>query len=194
VAESDLPEPSGPDPPAGFRSYTPAPDARFGFVARGLAGGWLLAVIGLGALVWLNQDHYSIGAVAVVALLTTVAHELVHAVVGWVLGLELTAGFDIAGLDTGPYILPYGDFQTRRESALLAAAPTLVLTPVFLLLIVIGGAAVALAALAGLLVNTLGAVADLRLVVTTLGLPSGALAYPTAEGEMRYYRDSRSNP
>jgi hypothetical protein len=187
VAESDLPESSEPDPPAGFHPYTPAPDARFGFVARGLAGGWLLAVIGLGALVWLNQDHYSIGAVAVVALLTTVAHELVHAVVGWLLGLELTAGFDIAGLDTGPYILPYGDFQTRRESALLAAAPTLVLTPVLLLLIGVGGTTSALAALVALFVNTLGAVADLRLVVTALGLPSGALAYPAADGEFHFY-------
>jgi hypothetical protein len=185
---------SGSDPPTGFRSYTPVSDAPFGFVACGLAGGWLLAVIGLGALMWLNQDHYSIGAVAVVALVTTVAHELVHAVVGWMLGLELTAGFDIAGLDTGPYILPYGGFQTRGESALLATAPTLVLTPAFLLVIAIGGTAVALAALAGLFVNTLGAVADLRLVATTLRLPSGTLAYPTAEGEMRYYRNCRRNP
>jgi hypothetical protein len=41
----------------------------------------------------------------------------------------------------------------------------------------------ALAVLAVLFVNTVGAVADLRLVVTALGLPSGALAYPTADGE-----------
>ena len=187
MVESDLRESSGPDPPAGFHPHTPAPDAPFGFVARGLAGGWLLAVIGLGALVWLNQDHYSIGAVAVVALVTTVAHELVHAVVGRLLGLELTAGFDIAGLDTGPYILPYGGFQTRVESALLAAAPTLVLAPVLLLLIGVGGTASVLAALAALFVNTLGAVADLRLVVTALGLPSGALAYPAADGEFHFY-------
>ncbi|WP_435078980.1 DUF3267 domain-containing protein [Halococcus sp. AFM35] len=180
-------ESSGPDPPAGFHPYTPAPDTPFGFVARGLAGGWLLAVIGLGALVWLNQDHYSIGAVAVVALVTTVVHELVHAAVGWLLGLELTAGFDIAGLETGPYILTYGEFQTRRESALLAAAPTLVLAPVFVLLMVVGSTATALAALAALFVNTLGAVGDLRVVVTTLQLPPDALEYHTSSGEVRYY-------
>ena len=177
-------ESSGPDPPAGFHPYTPVPDASFGFVARGLAGGWLLAVIGLGALVWLNQDHYSIGAVAVVALVTTVVHELVHATVGWLFCLELTAGFDIAGLETGPYILAYGEFQTRRESVLLAAAPTLVLTPVLVLLAVVGGTAMALAAL---FVNTLGAVADLRVVLTALRLPAGTLEYHTSGSEIRYY-------
>jgi hypothetical protein len=179
-------ESSGPDPPAGFHPYTPAPDASFGFVARGLAGGWLLAVVVLGGLVWLHQDHYSV-SVVVVVLVMTVIHELVHAAVGWLLGLELTAGFDIAGLETGPYILTYGEFQTRRESALLAAAPTLVLTPVLLLLAVVGGTAMALAALAALFVNTLGAVADLRVVLTALRLPAGTLEYHTSGGEIRYY-------
>lgn len=179
-----------PNLPAGYKRYTPDPDAPFGLSARALASGWLLAVIVLGALVWLHQDHYSFGVVGVVVV-TIGVHEAVHAVVGWMLGLELTAGFDVAGLETGPYILPYGDFQTRHESALLAAAPTLVLTPVFLLLTAVGGTATALAALAGLFVNTLGAVGDLRVVVTALQLPAGALEYHTAEGEIRYYAPAK---
>lgn len=85
-----------------------------------------------------------------------------------------------------------GSFQTRRESALLAAAPMLVLTPASLLLMVVGSTASALAALAALFVNTLGAVADLRLVVTALGLPSGALAYPAADGEFYFYAPARA--
>jgi hypothetical protein len=175
-------EDTAPAPPTGYRPYTLDPDRSLGMVARVLAAGWLLAVGVLGGLVWVNHDRYTVFGVVVVV--TIVVHEAVHAVVGWMLGLELTAGFDIAGLETGPYILPYGDFQTRRESVLLAAAPTLVLTPLLLLVIGVGGTASALAAL---FVNTLGAVADLRVVVTALQIPSGALEYHTADGEIRYY-------
>ena len=182
-----------PDPPTGYHLHIPEPPTSFGIAARALAGGWLLAIAVFGALVWFNQDHYTLGVLGVV-FVTTVAHEIVHAVVGWLLGLELTAGFDIDGLASGPYILPYGEFQTRRESALLAAAPTLVLSPVLVLLVVVGGTATTLAALAALFVNTLGAVADLRVVVTALQLPPDALEYHTAEGEVRYYVSANECP
>ena len=176
-----------PDPPPDYRPYTPDPDPSIEMFARVLAVGWLLAVVVLGVLVWLNHEHYTAFGVVSIVLVTAVVHELLHAVVGWALGLQVSSGIEFDGLATGPYILPHGGFQTRRESALLAAAPTLVLTPVFLLVVVVGGTGLALAALAALFVNTLGAVFDLRPVVTTLRLPAGALEYHTAEGEIQYY-------
>ena len=179
-----------PDPPTGYRACSLDPDPSIGVFARGLATGWLVAVVVLVVLVWLNQEHYTALGVVGVVLVTAGVHEAIHAVVCRALGLRVTGGVVLDGLETGPYILPYGGFQTRRESALLAAAPTLVLTPVLVLLVVAGGTTVALAALAVLFFNTLGAVFDLRAVVTVLRLPTDALAYPTVDGEIRYYAPS----
>jgi hypothetical protein len=180
-------EDTAPAPPTGYRPYMLDPDPSPGMVARVLAAGWVLAVVVLGGLVWLSHEQYTALGVVGVVLVTTVVHEAVHAVVGWMLGLELTAGVEFDGLASGPYVLPYGSFQTRRETALLAAAPTLVLSPVLLLLVVVGGTATVLAALAALFLNTVGAVFDLRAVMTTLRLPAGALTYPAADGELHFY-------
>lgn len=176
-----------PDPPPDYRAYTPDPDPSIEMFARVLAVGWLLAVVALGALVWFNHDHYTALSVAGIVLVTAVIHELLHAAVARALGLQVSGGFEFDGLASGPYILPYGGFQTRRESVQVAAAPTLVLTPIFLLLVVVGGAALALTALVGLFANTIGAVFDLRAVVTAIQLPAGALEYHTAEGEIQYF-------
>lgn len=175
-----------PNPPTGYRAYSLDSDPSIGIFARAVAVGWVLAVVVLGGLVFLHHEQYGVGVVGVV-LVTVVVHELIHAAAGRFLGLQVAAGFDVGGLESGPYILPYGEFQTRRESALLAAAPTLVFTPVFVLLAVVGGTAVALAALAALFINTIGAVFDLRALLTALRLPAGALAYPAADGELHFY-------
>lgn len=178
---------SSPVPLTGYQRYRLDSDSSLGVVARVLAAGWVLAVAVLLGLVWLSHDHYTAVGVLAVVLVTTVVHEAVHAVVGWMLGLEVTAGIEFDGLATGPYILAHGAFQTRRETVLLTAAPTVVLTPALVLLGVVGGTATAFAALLALFWNTFGAVFDLRAVVTAARLPAGVLAYSTADGETRYF-------
>jgi hypothetical protein len=175
-----------PAPPDGYQRYRLDSEPSIGIFARAVAAGWVLAVVVLGGLVFLYHERYGVGVVGVV-LVTVVVHEVIHAAAGRLFGLQVTAGFDVGGLESGPYILPHGGFQTRRESALMAAAPTLVLAPVFVLLAVVGGTTVALAALAALFINTIGAVFDLRAVMTAFRLPGGALAYPAADGEMHFY-------
>lgn len=176
-----------PASPPGYQRYRLDADPSIGVVAWVLAVGWLLAVVVLAVLVVLNYEHYTAVGVIAIILVTAGVHEALHAVVGRAFGLQVAGGFEFDGLASGPYILSHGEFQTRRESALMAAAPTLVLTPVFLLVGVVGAPALSLVALMGLFVNTLGAVFDLRAVVTTLRLPADTLEYHTVDGEVHYY-------
>jgi len=174
-----------PAPPVGYRIFTPPSNPSLGPLARLLVTGWVLTVLVLGGALWRYHGPYL--PIFAAALVVVVVHELIHAAAGWAIGMRITAGVDFDGLETGPYILPYGDFQTRRESVLLAAAPSLVLTPVLLLIAVVGGTATMFAALAALFANMLGAVSDFQTVVTTLQTPTGTLTYPARDGEVWYF-------
>jgi hypothetical protein len=175
-----------PDPPTGYQLYNPDQDPSLGTGARVVLTGWVVAVVVILVFIWLNHERFSLRLLWIF-LATVLVHEGIHAIVGYLLGLRVRLMIEVDGVLSGPAILAYGDFLTCYESVLLSAAPILVVSPICLLLMVVGNPTVVLAALGAMFVNTVGAVGDVGQILDSLTLPSNTLEYYTSEDDVKYY-------
>lgn len=157
-------------------------------------------VAGLGWLIWhvmgrpeTTSIEFGVGDLfAVLAGMfgTIVVHELIHAVVARGLGYRVVFGFKWQLL--APYVAALGQFITRRDNLLIALAPLVILTPVLLLLLGVPVRWVAVAAGAGFVMNTSGAVGDLYLAWRLWRLPRQTLLYDVSIDRMFLFLPAES--
>ena len=115
------------------------------------------------------------GVFVAVVIGVPVVHELVHGTVYRLLGYEVRYG--VAPSVGGFYVAAPGRFQPQRVVLAVGLAPLVVLTPIGLLLVAVGGPITQAIAYLGLVLNTSGAVGDLYLVARLRGLPRETLLY-----------------
>ncbi len=121
-----------------------------------------------------------LGVVDVLALLATIVatvllHELVHGLSYRALGYRVSYGVSLRLV--AAYAAAFGQWQRRNHNLLVALAPLLVMTPLLLLLITLGGSTAARLGFAALLFNSAGAVGDLYLAYRLLRAPAATLLY-----------------
>lgn len=127
----------------------------------------------------LVPDLLLLGGVFVVVVVgVPLGHELVHGTVYRLFGYEVSYG--VAPAVGGFYVAAFGQFQTRRANLVVALAPLVVLTPVGVVLLAVGGPVVQATAYLGLVLNTAGAVGDLYLASVLARAPPGTLMYEGA--------------
>ncbi|HEU4325022.1 MAG TPA: DUF3267 domain-containing protein [Roseiflexaceae bacterium] len=178
------PEAVPPVPPAGYgvplRFRYPVAALQVASVLLLLVAAPLLAL--LAAL--LRGDMAAIppvlGLVDVLVLLATIIatvllHELVHGLAYRVLGYRVSYGVSLRLV--AAYAAAFGQWQRRDHNLLVALAPLLVMTPLLLLLVALGGPTTARLAFAALLFNSAGAVGDLYLAYRLLRAPAATLLY-----------------
>jgi hypothetical protein len=130
-----------------------------------------------------------IGEVLTVIAIFAVAHESLHALAGRWLGLRTKFAFEYRNpLSWSPQVLTYGGFQSSRESLVISLVPLVVLTPVSIVVLVVGQqfwviAAAALVTLA----NSAGSIGDLASAALFWHLPDGELIYHDREERRQYY-------
>lgn len=134
---------------------------------------------------WAGYIGWVVGTFAVLL----VGHEALHALVGRWVGLRTTFRFQYAHpLSWSPEILTHGEFQSRGESLAISLAPLVVLTPVSIVVLVVGQPLWLVASAAVIaLGNAAGAVGDLASAWLLWNLPDGELVYHDSEGRRQYY-------
>jgi hypothetical protein len=115
------------------------------------------------------------GVFVVVVVGVPLGHELVHGAVYRLFGYEVSYG--VAPAVGGFYVAAFGQFQTRQANLVVALAPLVVLTPVGLAGLAVGGPVVQAVAYLGLVLNTAGAVGDLYLASVLARASPGTLMY-----------------
>lgn len=108
-------------------------------------------------------------------LVTVVVHEWVHGLAYWLLGYKVTFGANL--LLFAAYAAAFGQWQKRNHNLIVALAPLVVLTPLLVGVLAVGGETAVFIALIALLFNTSGAVGDLYLTARLLRLPPTAYLY-----------------
>lgn len=112
-----------------------------------------------------------LGAIAVV----TAVHELVHGAAYRLLGYDVTYG---TALHLGAfYVAAFDQFQTRRDSLLVALAPLVALTLALAPLLAAPAPRIAAAAYVGIVFNAAGSAGDLYLAWRLRRDPPGTLYY-----------------
>ena len=182
-----------PTPPPGYRA-----PLRFRYPTMALqAAAIALLVLAAPLLVWLSYALRGdtavvppVGTLSVILALlgaivvTVVVHEWVHGLAYQALGYKVSYG---VSLHLGAaYAGAFGQWQRRGHNLLVALAPLLVLSPLLLLAVALGGPRVAQLAFAALLFNISGAVGDLYLAYRLLRMPPAALLYDADPKTMWY--------
>jgi hypothetical protein len=183
-------EESAPSPPDGYRRYDPEkemgkwPRSDFFDIVAIL---WPIAFL---ILIGVSYTSAQIGRFLIILVLGIVAmaiHEGLHVIAGWLFGLEVTGGINFKHLS--PYVLTYGGFQSRLQTAVISMAPLVVITT-FCVVVVF--------ALALLdrplfdvvtfgLINIVLAYYDLLDLRFTMNLPEGAKEYHRQGHDVAYY-------
>ncbi|GAB4207498.1 MAG: hypothetical protein OHK0022_35850 [Roseiflexaceae bacterium] len=116
-----------------------------------------------------------VGLLLATIVVTVLVHELVHGLAYQALGYRVSYGVSLRLV--AAYAAAFGQWQRRNHNLLVALAPLLVMTPLLLLLIVLGSPAMARLGFAALLFNSAGAVGDLYLAYRLLRAPAATLLY-----------------
>jgi hypothetical protein len=124
-----------------------------------------------------EPTSYPVSLTVGATVVTFVIHEAIHAILGRLIGCDVSIGLRGASLWTSLS----NAFQSRMQTVLIALGPTAVITPVYTAMLIYGSPALAAAALVGLFVNTVGLRHDLTLVYRMWELPPGALLYNSVE-------------
>ena len=121
-------------------------------------------------------------------ILQVIIHELLHILPAVLLGYDATVQIHAASLlDWQVSVVTFGKFQTRLETTLITLAPLVLFTPFGVAALVLGGDGFTIAAGVVLLINTAGAVLDVRTALLMLSLPAGELVRCDMEGRQQYY-------
>ena len=186
-----------PQPPPG---YQPAILFQYPKVRLQVAAIILLAAITplLFILAWVLQRQLAWGSLAIVGrgtdlllvigvvLVTTTLHELVHGMAYRLLGYRVTYG--VSGHLLAAYAAAFKQWQTRVHNIMVALAPLVVLTGVFLPMIAIQNRTVVLIAVTALMMNSAGAVGDIYLIWRLMRMPRATLLYDVDVKTMLVYK------
>ena len=128
------------------------------------------------------------GWIISLVLLQVIVHELLHVLPAVLLGYDVAVqAHATTRLDWEVSVITFGRCQTRLETAVIALAPLLLFTPFGIAALILGGEGFTIAAGVVLLVNTTGAVLDVRTVLLMLSLPRGELVRFDSDGHQQYY-------
>lgn len=194
------PTPTLPAPPPGYGAAIPFeyPKYKLQLAAAGL----LLAVAPLlYLLAWLLRGRpaglpFAVASnlstllwVCAAVLATVIIHEIVHGLAYQLLGYQVSYGVSLRLL--AAYAGAFGQWQQRNHNLIVALAPLLGLTLLFVPLLAVPNPTVALVAFTALLFNTGGAVGDLYLAWRLLRLPPATLLYDVDVSTMLIYTPAR---
>ena len=200
-----------PAPPDGYRCRDPP--SGLPLYARLLIALWvpfsLLAVLALIAVAHGPADSlqllatfvpHNFAAIALYAgwilslvILLVVIHELLHVLAATLLGYDVAMQVHASTrLDWEVSVITFGRCQTRLETAVIALAPLVIVTPFGIAALAFGGDGLVVAAAVLLAVNTAGAVIDVRTVLLMLSLPAGELLRHDGRGRRQYYTQESS--
>lgn len=187
---------TAPDPPEGYRSPYEFHYSQVHLLAGSAV---LLAAVVAALLAYAALPGRSLGvdvetgpegvaiemnaAALLAAPATVVAHEAIHAAVARALGYRVSWGVTWMVA----YVLVAERYISRRDMALVAVAPLVVLSGVGVAGLLAGGPTVAGMATVLLVVNTSGVVGDLYLLYRTARLPPGSLFYDVDVNTMLIY-------
>jgi hypothetical protein len=130
----------------------------------------------------IGSNFLQLGWMIVSLFITIIIHELVHGVGYQLLGYKVSYGLHPQMV--AAYAAAFGQYQTRNHNLMVALAPLVVLTAVFVPLMAVNNNWLQLFAFIGLVMNTSGAVGDIYLSWRLLRLPPQALMYDASATEM----------
>jgi hypothetical protein len=188
-----------PDPPAGYAPATQFeyPKRPLQIVGTGFALLLMPLLLFLTAIIH-NGDISAVFGGGLMAsfimiatiIITILVHELIHGLTYRLLGYTVTYGADLKLV--AAYAAAFGQFQKRNHNLMVALAPLIVLTPLFLLLLGSTNSTIVLIGYMGLLFNTSGAIGDLYLTWRLLHWPTSALLYDVNPSTMLVYLPKES--
>ena len=186
-----------PLPPAGYEMSQEDPETSPFRVRAGLLCGVFGAVVVVLVIAWMRRHHLifespvvSLGLVPLI-LTEVVVHEGIHVLVGRWAGCRTLFRIEWNGINSAPAVLPYGAFQTRRETMLFYLAPLGTLSAISLPLLIFGIGVSATAGLIILVTTLVSSIGDLHDVWFVFQLPEGTLEHHDSTGAIQYYVPSR---
>jgi hypothetical protein len=181
---------SAPTPPGGYRRYDPIeemgewPRSDFFDVVAVL---WPVAFLILIGVSYISAQIGRLLSIIVLGVVAMAIHEGLHVLAGRLFGLEVTAGINFKQLS--PYVLTYGGFQSRLQTAVITMAPLAVIST-FCLIVVFVLALLGRPLIDVLifgLINIVLAYYDLLDLRFTLNLPEGTKEYHRQGHDVAYY-------
>jgi len=159
-------------------------------------GATALAIVCLVGYSWLaatlrnGEFAITFGPAGLVVLLgtfvgTVLVHEAIHGAVARLLGYEVSYG--IAWSMAAAYAASFEQPITRRDNAIVAVAPLVVLTPIGVALVPVVDGLVLLVVFFVLVLNTASAAGDLYLLARLARMPPGTVLYDVSVDEMLVY-------
>lgn len=181
---------SAPAPPDGYRRYDPEEEMGRWFQSDFFDIAAVLWPIALLILMGVSYSSAQIGRLLILLVSGIIAmaiHEGLHVLTGWLYGLDVTGGINVKRLS--PYVLTYGGFQSRLQTAVILMAPLMVIS-VFCLIVVFALASLGRpsidVAIFGL-INIVLAYYDLLDLRFTMSLPEGTKEYHRQGHDVAYY-------
>jgi hypothetical protein len=181
---------SAPAPPDGYRRYDPEKEMGewsrsdfFDFVAVL----WPVAFLILVGVSYISAQVGRLLNILVIGIVAMAIHEGLHILAGRLFGLKVTGGINFKRLS--PYVLTYGGFQSRLETAVISVAPLAVIST-FCLMVVFALASLGQPLIDVVifgLINIVLAYYDLLDLRFTLNLPEGTKEYHRQGHDVAYY-------
>jgi hypothetical protein len=181
---------SAPAPPDGYRRYSPEDELGRWFRSDFFdiaAVFWPIALIILMGVSYASAQIGRLLSVFVLGVVAMAMHEGLHVLAGRLFGLKVTVGVNFKRLN--PYVLTYGGFQSRLQTAVISMAPLVVISTFCVAVIF----ALALldrplidVAIFGL-INIVLSYYDLLDLRFTMSLPEGTKEYHRQGHDVAYY-------
>jgi hypothetical protein len=191
VQSDDSPDDeSAPAPLDGYRRYDPGEEMGEWFRSDFFDIAAVLWPVAFLILMGVSYASAQIGRLPIIFVLGVVAmaiHEGLHVLAGWLFGLEVTAGINFKRLN--PYVLTYGGFQSRLQTAVISMAPLVVISAfcvVVLFALALLDRPLIDVAIFGL-INIVLSYYDLLDLRFTMSLPEGTKEYHRREHDVAYY-------
>jgi hypothetical protein len=181
---------SAPAPPDGYRRYDPEDEMGRWFRSDFFDITAVLWPVALLILMGVSYASAQIGRLPIILVLGVVAmaiHEGLHALAGRLFGFEVTAGINFKGLN--PYVLTYGGFQSRLQTAVISMAPLAIISTfcvVVIFALALLGRPLIDVAIFGL-INIVLSYYDLLDLRFTMSLPEGTKEYHRQGYDVAYY-------
>lgn len=149
-----------------------------------------LVIAGAGFTIVVTSETLLPSTVGLIVVfpVTIVLHELCHGLVANLLGYRVTYGTTrIGGYLPVAYAAAFDQPMSRRDSAISAAAPLVVITALGTALAAVSPDWLLFALAVGMLTNLVGAVGDVYILYVTARLPRGAIYYDVSIDEQYIY-------
>lgn len=181
---------SAPAPPDGYRRYSPEDEMGRWFRSDFFdvaAVFWPIAFLILMGVSYASAQIGRLPVILVLGIIAMAMHEGLHVLAGRLFGLEATVGVNFKRLN--PYVLTYGGFQSRLQTAVISMAPLVVISTFCVVVIfafALVGRSLTDVAIFGL-INIVLSYYDLLDLRFTMSLPEGTKEYHRQGHDVAYY-------